>query len=838
MRTLYNIFNLLKLGIVEFPNSIPPKAELFQRVLHKFCCIVFILFLPAAIFPQQRLGKHTVAEWRHLIDSTWGKGDATENKLKIFDAFWNTIDQKYAGFQNIEDNWQQLKSYRDTVALGVSKGRFAAIMDDLVLTLHDGHVYMSDNEIASTPPKPGVPLFYSAAVSYPSYNWDLVNHFGAALTPLPDSTLLVYSAIKNHPLGLVPGDIILGYDGQPWKDLYKKLMEVQFPIPFWFVMSGSERAGTYQLLQSAGMNWHLFDTIDIVKYESGDTLHLSTDLLLDPMPGIHVIEQLPVEGVPFPAGGSDLVSWGYINGTKIGYIYIWGWTYPSTTQDFLNVVNQLMPDSSSDALIIDIRLNEGSNGGSSDPGFMRLFNQDIEPMRWLTRASTSDHLAMVDANQTWFKLTGADKQLYDRPIAVLCGPWAISGGDMTVQSLRFHPMVRTFGLPTNGSFGNVLLNSISGIPSEWTTGYAPMVCYKPPDKNDILNHKSIPVNEEVWLTKDGVAKGEDDVVERAVEWINNLVYGHRITLNKSFCQPGAETLKISAVIENPNSHQVSSKVYIANLQGNFTDSVELHKTGGRWSGDYIVPAFEDIFNLSLSASDITDSKTWVTDNISRFTTSGPALLDSMAISFVSSSKYYKVIPFIHNQGIVSEIKNLSVQLLCNDPWITSISPNVRTLADIPSGSTKSPASSFSVKYDESQFPGYFNFKVEILSDGWTYWEDSTMAVVTGVEKEDLLPLTFMLEQNYPNPFNPTTNIRFSVPSGRDLVENGRIANRGFVSLRVYDLLGNEVATLVNEVKPAGTYEVTWNARNLSSGVYFYKLQAGSYVETKKMLMIK
>ncbi len=92
-----------------------------------------------------------------------------------------------------------------------------------------------------------------------------------------------------------------------------------------------------------------------------------------------------------------------------------------------------------------------------------------------------------------------------------------------------------------------------------------------------------------------------------------------------------------------------------------------------------------------------------------------------------------------------------------------------------------------------------------------------------------IPQKFMLEQNYPNPFNPSTRIRFSIPSG---------SNRIGVSLRIYDIVGREVAVLVNEEMEAGTYEAAFDAAKLASGTYLYKLQAGSFVETKKMLLMK
>ena len=84
----------------------------------------------------------------------------------------------------------------------------------------------------------------------------------------------------------------------------------------------------------------------------------------------------------------------------------------------------------------------------------------------------------------------------------------------------------------------------------------------------------------------------------------------------------------------------------------------------------------------------------------------------------------------------------------------------------------------------------------------------------------------MLEQNYPNPFNPVTNFKFS------------IANCQLTILKVYDVLGREVATLVNEVKQAGTYTVRFDASNLASGVYLYRLKSGNLVDVKKFVLLK
>ena len=93
--------------------------------------------------------------------------------------------------------------------------------------------------------------------------------------------------------------------------------------------------------------------------------------------------------------------------------------------------------------------------------------------------------------------------------------------------------------------------------------------------------------------------------------------------------------------------------------------------------------------------------------------------------------------------------------------------------------------------------------------------------------------TFILEQNYPNPFNPSTKIKFSIPGRTEYYSAPQI-----VTLKVYDVLGNEVATLVNEEKQPGNYEVEFDAVGISSGVYFYQLREGKFIESKKMLFIK
>ena len=106
------------------------------------------------------------------------------------------------------------------------------------------------------------------------------------------------------------------------------------------------------------------------------------------------------------------------------------------------------------------------------------------------------------------------------------------------------------------------------------------------------------------------------------------------------------------------------------------------------------------------------------------------------------------------------------------------------------------------------------------------------------------PDGFRLFDNYPNPFNPTTNIRFTIVSAQSgsasakKTADGSGGNRQLTSVKVYDVLGREVATLVDGVKEPGTYTVQFSGSGLASGVYFYRLTAGSYLATRRMMLVR
>jgi hypothetical protein len=232
-----------------------------------------------------------------------------------------------------------------------------------------------------------------------------------------------------------------------------------------------------------------------------------------------------------------------------------------------------------------------------------------------------------------------------------------------------------------------------------------------------------------------------------------------------------------------------------------------------------------MFKISLRTDDIAQSSFRRVPNISRFTTAGPLTLDS-----VGFSKYgtigYMLKPYVRNHGSSFTVHGATVVLRCSDAWVTFIGQTPIGLPDLPPGTTMAASSVIGLGIDTAAHPTTFHLKAEMAVGGWIYWTDSTKLIVTGVGTEQALPVRYALEQNYPNPFNPATTIRYALP------------HKSQVLLSVYNTLGQQVATLVNESQEAGIHEVRFDGSGLASGVYFYRLQAGSFVQTKKFVLLR
>ncbi|HRB41009.1 MAG TPA: T9SS type A sorting domain-containing protein, partial [Bacteroidia bacterium] len=176
----------------------------------------------------------------------------------------------------------------------------------------------------------------------------------------------------------------------------------------------------------------------------------------------------------------------------------------------------------------------------------------------------------------------------------------------------------------------------------------------------------------------------------------------------------------------------------------------------------------------------------------------------------------------NNQGF--QIERRKTQNDSNEDW--------NSIGFVNGNGTTTEPQSYSFA-DKNLEAGKFQYRLKQIDF------DGTFEYSNVIEVEIVPPLKFSLEQNYPNPFNPVTTIKYTIPTPPSSSPLAKGRNEvGFVTLKVYDVLGKEVATLVNEEKPSGHYEINFDASNLASGIYYYQLRAGEFVETKKMTLLK
>ena len=719
-------------------------------------CSIIIVFVFQTLWGQaySPVGKYTGKNWQQWIDTTWGQGISTPEKLAMFDAYWNIVDQTFGGFVNLQVNWDSLKNvYRPQIEAGVSRGRFYGILTRLTLALNEWHVYAVDMGIDSSfnhyglyeypitsfDYKAGFPLFVSNELFFTS-------NFGAGVTTVSDSVALVYSVMPNHPLGLEPGDIILGYNGIPWNNLLQEILDAELPVIKGGAVFGSTSAVYNHVgIMCAGMNWGLFDTIDVFKYATKQTVHFPTSLLKSiKYPYPIATEQLPVKGVPFPnLAAKQMVSWGIVEGTNIGYIYTWDWygvPTGNTLTQFYQAVTDLVLTKKVDGLILDSRTNWGGAPRYANAGFSILFNEDpTSNYQIADKVPGSDHFLFTIRSAPSNHFFTPTSYIFDRPIAVLTGPNSGSSGDYNPFRLRFHPMTRFFGKPTNGAFTFDLSPEFTYGSSYWYALPRAAV-YTKVNNEGYLDHRGNPVDEELWLTQEGVAKGEDAVVKRALEWITNEAHAHSPKTNKTIYNIN-ETVNVTVIVHNPLNQNIAVKAFLMHQDAHPMDSAQF-------------------FNDGLHGDGIENDSVWG--------------------CFLNSSE---------NNGT-------------------------------------------------------YNYRIRFNNE--TTGRTRTILYKTSIttslnEVQDVIPLEFSLEQNFPNPFNPTTTIRYALPSS------------AHVKLTVHDILGREIATLVNEEQSAGWKEVRWDGSNFASGIYLVRMftpltsqvvdhpfgrKSGSFTETKKILLMK
>ena len=191
------------------------------------------------------------------------------------------------------------------------------------------------------------------------------------------------------------------------------------------------------------------------------------------------------------------------------------------SQQFYNAIDSLMNHHETTGLIVDFRLNYGGWMLEAHAGYSLLFNTTVREVAFDIRGDPNRHLYMIPHpifTAELFTIHGNHSTFFDKPIAVLAGPGSVSNGDWETLRMKFHPMVRTFGKKTNGAFTSSDYPNL-GSP-DWfftkATGSGYLL-----DGHIYLAHTGVEMDEEVWLTQQGVIDGKDDVVGAAIDWINS-----------------------------------------------------------------------------------------------------------------------------------------------------------------------------------------------------------------------------------------------------------------------------------------------------------------------------
>lgn len=450
--------------------------------------------------------------WVHLVDSTWGNSMSNADKLNLFNQLWNPINYEYPCFVNLPMyNWDSIvNAMRNEIINGVSEGRFNAIIENLLTYINDGHTYFIDYNNSSYYGTPGYPLFRGES-----------GYFGACVTPLEDSSAMVYDVVPNHPFGLQRGDIILGYNNIPWTKLIKIILRNQIPNE---VYVGSSLAATYhRYIQAAGENWHLFDTINIKKCD-GTIVNLPTSLMIGHIYAqtfcTEQIPQLGVHKITYTEHSSNHISTsaGVLQGTNIGYVYLLDCS-DFSGDSLYTKVKALIEDSLVSGLIIDIRTNFGGGFNAFMKTFEYLNNGNVSWVGYGERSDSLNRYTMINTGlPSWYDINDNDPNYWNNPVAILSGPNAVSAGDFVPVMFKHNPYVRTFGLSTGGAYGACESISIS-YPGHYAAKQIANF-FEVSYPNFYLSHTEYPVDYQMWFNRDSVCEGVDNIVSEAVNWIN------------------------------------------------------------------------------------------------------------------------------------------------------------------------------------------------------------------------------------------------------------------------------------------------------------------------------
>jgi len=281
-----------------------------------------------------------------------------------------------------------------------------------------------------------------------------------------------------------------------------------------------------------------------------------------------------------------------------------------------------------------------------------------------------------------------------------------------------------------------------------------------------------------------------------------------------------DSTMLAQVLETETANVESFEL---NLVSQAEDSVD------EWNGILRPGMSESNYIVSLESNNSNIGFLQKYYDIVSFTSIGPVVYDSHEIIFVNNSILFFDLD-LRNEGSVSPALNVSGIISSEDTCITDINFDRFRYGEIAAGDTVTSGGRYS--FDLNQNCGIGRsilIDLNIFTNNTFFWTDTFSIQLVPVSVEDEKPVSpekFVLHNNYPNPFNPQTTLSYTVPRSGD------------VSLKIYNILGEEIISLFNEFKPAGNYEITWDASAHSSGIYFFRLKSEDFEQTKKMVLLK
>ena len=319
-------------------------------------------------------------------------------------------------------------------------------------------------------------------------------------------------------------------------------------------------------------------------------------------------------------------------------------------------------------------------------------------------------------------------------------------------------------------------------------------------------------------------------------------YSENIQVNARYQRPGEDILSVRCMLLNPWNEDVEVTALIESFDHSFEDSLPLFDDGahddstagdGIYGGFWPVPLEEDWYSVSIKTQSLTSGYYSILPRKTSFTTTGPVALSDYEIinrdTLINPDDLIRLKYILQNHGISDTVFNVSTKTRSLDTCAQIIAFSDPEYGNIAPGETAEGGRPITLRFDEGCIvPENAVLALDIFSDNIFLWSDTfSVEIVSRITNENYnLPQRFALHQNYPNPFNPITAISYQLSA---------VSN---VELVIYTQLGQEIATLVSEKQQTGFHQVEWNASGIASGVYFYRLSAGEFVDVKKMVLLR